>query len=230
MRHQPTLFNQLKFPGSLAPGLRAEFANVVAEPVPEQLAALIRKLQRKLQAKADQAKTDQAKTDEDKRRLTKSRTRQKPTRGRAKTRGRTETMGQMLQQNAHPRGLQPRRWTALIVEDDPDLRQLSAALLEQSELDTIECESAEAALATMLLRGQDVAMIFADIRLPGVMDGVDLAREVKLRWPHLTVILTSGDPGERLHHLPPGVQYMPKPWQPLNVLVVAERARLAPRR
>jgi CheY-like chemotaxis protein len=240
MRHQPTLFNQLKFPGSLAPGLRAEFANVVAEPVPEQLVALIGKLQRKLQAKADeakadqaktdQAKTDQAKTDQDKRRLTKSRTRQKPTRGRAKTRGRTETMGQMLQQNAHPRGLQPRRWTALIVEDDADLRQLSAALLEQSELDTIECESAEAALATMLLRGQDVAMIFADIRLPGVMDGVDLAREVKLRWPHLTVILTSGDPGERLHHLPPGVQYMPKPWQPLNVLMVAERARLAARR
>ena len=73
-------------------------------------------------------------------------------------------------------------------------------------------------------------MIFADIRLPGVMDGVDLAREVKMRWPHLTVILTSGDPGERLHHLPPGVQYMPKPWQPLNVLMVAERARLAARR
>jgi CheY-like chemotaxis protein len=225
MRHQPTLFNQLKFPGSLAPGLRAEFANVVAEPVPEQLAALMRKLQRKLQAK-----TDQAKTEENKRRLTKSRTRQKPTRGRAKTRGRTETMGQMLQQNARPRGLQPRRWTALIVEDDADLRELSAALLEESELDTIECESAEAALATMLLRGQDVAMIFADIRLPGVMDGVDLAREVKLRWPHLTVILTSGDPGERLNHLPPGVQYMPKPWQPLNVLMMAERARLAPRR
>ena len=124
----------------------------------------------------------------------------------------------------------PQRRTALIVEDDADLRELSAALLEESELDTIECESAEAALATMLLRGQDVAMVFADIRLPGVMDGVDLAREVKLRWPHLTVVLTSGNPGGRLDQLPPGVQYMPKPWQPLNVLMVAERARLAARR
>ena len=130
---------------------------------------------------------------------------------------------------AQPRSAQPQRRTALIVEDDADLRGLTAALLEESELDTIECESAEAALATMLLRGQDVAMIFADIRLPGVMDGVDLAREVKMRWPHLTVVLTSGNPGERLHHLPPGVQYMPKPWQPLNVLMVAERARLSAR-
>jgi CheY-like chemotaxis protein len=167
----------------------------------------------------------QAKTDEDERRLTQSRTKRKLTKGRTKARERTQSMGQ-----TQPRRAQPQRRTALIVEDDSDLRQLSAALLEESELDTIECESAEAALATMLLRGQDVAMIFADIRLPGVMDGVDLAREVKLRWPHLTVILTSGDPGERLNHLPPGVQYMPKPWQPLNVLMVAERARLAARR
>jgi CheY-like chemotaxis protein len=206
MRHQPMLFNQLKFPGSFAAGLRAEFANVVAEPVPERLMALIRKLQ--------------ASVDKDKRRLTKSRIRRKPTKSQAKTRERTETMGQT----------RPQKRTALIVEDDADLRELSAALLEESELDTIECESAEAALATMLLRGQDVAMIFADIRLPGVMDGVDLAREVKLRWPHLTVVLTSGNPGGRLDQLPPGVQYMPKPWQPLNVLMVAERARLAARR
>jgi CheY-like chemotaxis protein len=121
---------------------------------------------------------------------------------------------------------QPHRQIALVVEDDADLRSLTAMLLEESELDIIECESAEAALATMLLRGKDVAILFADIRLPGVMDGVDLAREAKMRWPHLTVIVTSGNAGERLNHLPAGVQYMPKPWQPLSVLMAAERARL----
>ena len=121
----------------------------------------------------------------------------------------------------------PKRRTALVVEDDAELRWLTATLLEESEFDIVECESAEAALAIMLIRGSDVTMIFADIRLPGVMDGVDLAREVKMRWPHLTVVLTSGNPGERIHHLPPGVLYMPKPWQPLNVLMVAERARLS---
>jgi hypothetical protein len=31
----------------------------------------------------------------------------------------------------------------------------------------------------------------------GVMDGIDLAREVKMRWPLLPVILTSGHPRER---------------------------------
>ena len=65
----------------------------------------------------------------------------------------------------------------------------------------------------------------APLRLPGVMDGVDLSWEVKLRWPLLPIILTSGHPLERIRELPPGVAYMPKPWQPLNVLIAAEQAR-----
>jgi DNA-binding NtrC family response regulator len=118
---------------------------------------------------------------------------------------------------------QPKR-TVLIVEDDAELRSLTAALLEDEHLATIECESAEAALAVMLMREHDISMIFADVRLPGVMDGVDLAWEVKQRWPALPVVLTSGQPCERARELPPGVAYMPKPWQPLNVLVLAEQA------
>jgi len=117
----------------------------------------------------------------------------------------------------------------LIVEDDAEVRSLAATLFEDEHLDIIECESAEAALAIMLIGGREVGMIFADVRLPGVMDGVDLAWEVKLRWPLLPVILTSGHPCERVGELPPGVAYMPKPWQPLNVLIAAEQA-LAPAR
>jgi DNA-binding NtrC family response regulator len=67
-------------------------------------------------------------------------------------------------------------------------------------------------------------MIFADVRLRGVMDGIDLAREVKMRWPLLPVILTSGLPRERVGDLPPGVAYIPKPCQLLNVLIAAEQA------
>jgi DNA-binding NtrC family response regulator len=119
---------------------------------------------------------------------------------------------------------QQKRRTVLIVEDDGELRSLTAALLEDEQLDTIECESAEAALAVMLIGGREVTMIFADVRLPGAMDGVDLAWEVKLRWPLLPVVLTSGHPLEHIRELPPGVGYMPKPWQPLNLLIAAEQA------
>jgi CheY-like chemotaxis protein len=65
---------------------------------------------------------------------------------------------------------QPKRRTALIVEDDAELRGLTAALLEEEQLDTIECESAEAALGVLLIGGKDIAMIFADVR-PARSDG-----------------------------------------------------------
>jgi DNA-binding NtrC family response regulator len=100
-----------------------------------------------------------------------------------------------------------------------------AALLEDGQRDIIECESAEAALATMLIRGREVAIIFADVRLPGVMNGVDLAWEVKMRWPFLPVILTSGPPLKLTDELPPGVTYMAKPWQALSLVAAAEQAR-----
>jgi CheY-like chemotaxis protein len=74
----------------------------------------------------------------------------------------------------------------------------------------------------MLIGGREVAIIFADVRLLGVMDGVDLAWELKLRWPLLPVVLTSGLPCPRA--APPGVGYLPKPWQPLNLLIAAEEA------
>jgi DNA-binding NtrC family response regulator len=119
---------------------------------------------------------------------------------------------------------QQKRRAALIVEDDAELRSLMVALFKDKQIDTIECESAEAALATLLIGGREIAMIFADVRLRGVMDGIDLAREMKMRWPILPVILTSGHPRERVGELPPGVAYMPKPWQPLNVLIAAEQA------
>jgi CheY-like chemotaxis protein len=49
-----------------------------------------------------------------------------------------------------------------VVEDDAELRRLTVALLEDEELDTIGCESAEAALAVMLIGGQHVALVFAE--------------------------------------------------------------------
>src|SRR5262245_20360846 len=96
---------------------------------------------------------------------------------------------------------QQKRRAILVVEDDAELRSLTAALLEDEQLDTIECESAEAALAILLIGGRDVAMIFADIRLCGVMSGIDLAHEVKVRWPLLPVVLTSGHPLESIREV-----------------------------
>ncbi len=121
-------------------------------------------------------------------------------------------------------GMQPEPHLALIVEDDPDVSALAAVLLEETPLDVVEVESAEAALDCLQERGGEVAMMFADVRLPGEMDGVQLARAACKLWPTVRVVLTSGDPDTGLADLPECVTFMSKPWRGLDVLVQAEKA------
>jgi len=117
--------------------------------------------------------------------------------------------------------------TALIVEDDAVQRLHTATLLQERGLEPVECESAEAALATMLLHGREVCLVYADMHLSGLMDGIDLTRELTMRWPHLTVVLSSGNPATRLVHMPPGVIFMPKPWKSIDLLAAADQAKSA---
>ena len=114
--------------------------------------------------------------------------------------------------------------TALVVEDDRDLRGLAATLLEETPLRVIEADSAEEALHYLRDRADEVAFAFVDVRLPCLMDGVDLARTVSLKWPWIRVVVTSGDPFSRIDHLPRNATFLPKPWRALDVLVEAERA------
>jgi CheY-like chemotaxis protein len=100
---------------------------------------------------------------------------------------------------------------ALVVEDDPDVCEIAAALLEETELDVVEVESAEAALGYLQQHGSNVAMVFADIRLAGSMDGVQLAKAACTLWPTIGIVLTSGVAGDRLEDLPDCVTCMPKP-------------------
>src|SRR5256886_13664878 len=55
---------------------------------------------------------------------------------------------------------QQKHRAVLIVEDDAELRHLTAALFEDEKVDTIECESAEAALAVMLTPGPELRLLF----------------------------------------------------------------------
>ena len=119
---------------------------------------------------------------------------------------------------------------ALIVEDDEDVRGFAAALLEESDLVVVETSSADEALAYLREHAERVAFLFADIRLPSLMSGVDLARAVHRDWPWIEMVLTSGAPIEDqdVAKVPREVRYMPKPWRALEVLMAAERAAARP--
>ncbi|GEO97629.1 hypothetical protein GCM10007887_00140 [Methylobacterium haplocladii] len=113
---------------------------------------------------------------------------------------------------------------ALVVEDDPDVRDLAEALLEETELSVVGCDSAERALQVLRECGGDVALVFADIRLAGQMDGIQLANAVATLWPKARLVVTSGVAPERSDEIPERAVFIPKPWRALDVLVEAGRA------
>ena len=116
---------------------------------------------------------------------------------------------------------------ALLVEADQELRALVATLLEESELEVIECDSAEAALAVVAMKGDDMAMVVTDLALAGRLDGVELAQNLEANRPDVPVIVMSTEPSERASELPDNVIRLGQRWRPLDVLIAAERARRA---
>ena len=113
---------------------------------------------------------------------------------------------------------------ALVVEDEPEIRALAETILDETELDVVGCDSAERALQVLRERGGDVVLVFADIRLAGAMDGVQLANAVATLWPKARLIVTSGVSPERSGEIPDDAVFIPKPWRALDVLLEAERA------
>ena len=62
-----------------------------------------------------------------------------------------------------------------------------------------------------------------------MMDGVELARIFSAQCPRASVVVSSGKSDDRLSGLPPDAVYMAKPWRALEVLMIAEHARVSGR-
>jgi PAS domain S-box-containing protein len=96
-----------------------------------------------------------------------------------------DTAAERIEHEAQPQG------TVLIVEDDPRVAEVSAALLQQIGYRTIAAADAREALDT-LAREKDIVLVFSDIVMPGSMDGLQLGRTVRERHPCVPILLTSG--------------------------------------
>ena len=113
--------------------------------------------------------------------------------------------------------------TILLVEDDDTVRELAADALSMLGAHVIACQNADVALRE-LERYTPVNLVLTDIRMPGQLDGLQLANLVAKRWPHLPIIVTSGN---RMDDdlLPPHATFLAKPWT-LETLYQHVQARL----
>jgi PAS domain S-box-containing protein len=79
----------------------------------------------------------------------------------------------------------------LIVEDDPEMRNLACNLLSNLGYAVLEAKDGPEACA-ILERGEKIDLLFTDVVLPKGMSGADLAKEAQRLYPDLKVLYTSG--------------------------------------
>ena len=83
------------------------------------------------------------------------------------------------------------RGAALLVEDDREVSALTRELLISLGFSVTHVASAEAALGA-LADSRHIDVVLSDIMMPGGVSGVQLAREIRGRYPALPVVLTTG--------------------------------------
>ena len=86
--------------------------------------------------------------------------------------------------------------TILVVEDNTLLR--TSLVRQMARLGYAVLEAPNAAAGLDVLRETPVRLVLTDVLMPGGMDGVELARQIRLRWPMAKVILMSGFADERM--------------------------------
>lgn len=105
----------------------------------------------------------------------------------------------------------------LVVEDERLLRELAVDIIEDGGFATLEAGNADEAIALLEARS-DIAVIFTDISMPGDIDGLELARMARGRWPQIKILVTSGRSWLKQFDLPPGSAFLEKPYRPEAVI------------
>ena len=120
--------------------------------------------------------------------------------------------------------------TVLVVDDDPDVRQLARVQLQAHGYAVKEASHGHQALEILLAASDDdrVDLVLLDVNMPG-MDGVTLLRELRdleLPPPTTVVMFTGAEPEDfREQVLPLDVRYsLRKPYTAKDLVETVQRA------
>lgn len=117
------------------------------------------------------------------------------------------------------------RRAILVVEDEELLRVVLCRQLMNAGYDAVEARDGRAALK-VLRGGRAFALVLTDMIMP-VMDGAELALEIRRRWPELKILAMSAyTPAELFRFGIPNVDgpFLRKPFLPADLLAAVDGA------
>jgi PAS domain S-box-containing protein len=119
------------------------------------------------------------------------------------------------------------RGRVLVVEDNSTIAELAVEMLSEAGYRVSCCGTAHEALALLKLEEFDVMV--SDIVMPGGMNGLELAEEVRKRWPDLGIVLATGYAASMTVAKPADFGLLMKPYSSERLISAIEQS-LATRR
>jgi CheY-like chemotaxis protein len=113
----------------------------------------------------------------------------------------------------------------LVVDDEPLVRTWVTEVLEEAGLKFAAASSGEEALRVVDANSH-IGLVFTDVNMPGLIDGIALARLIRARWPAMPIILTSARAMPGALVLDERMIFIPKPYDAAR-LVETMRALMA---
>ncbi|MFN3688940.1 ATP-binding protein [Salinarimonas sp.] len=111
----------------------------------------------------------------------------------------------------------------LLIEDNEAIRTVTAEYLAHCGWTVIEAP--DALLGRRLLETDAIDLVVSDIVMPGPIDGVELAQEIRRRWPQIPVLLVSGYSASARVAVDVDIEVLTKPYEFSALDAAIERAR-----
>ena len=105
----------------------------------------------------------------------------------------------------------------LLVEDEELLRALAAWRLEEAGFEVVQAANATEALELMNSR-PDVDVLFTDVQMPGLLDGMGLAKKIHEQRPNVLLLITSGNVRPGKGEIPDHGHFLAKPYRCQDVI------------
>lgn len=101
---------------------------------------------------------------------------------------------------------------ALAVDDEAIIRIDASQILEEAGFRCMEADSGDAAISLLQKHSASIVLLFTDVEMPGATNGFGLARHVAHHWPHIEIVVSSGNVKPADGDMPAKAAFISKPF------------------